>query len=234
MITADSSVRAILAELDARLGALGELSTAPIRNVRRRLSRELRDASAETILQVADSLIDRDGPADRLVAYELIAGHPVAMASLGSGRVRHLGRGIDSWSDVDMFACLLSGPAWERGTVSDAEIRRWAASSDRWWRRAAVVSTVALNSLRAAGGRGDPKRTLTVCRLVLHDRDPMVVKALSWALRALAKRAPGAVADFLATEGTTLPALVRREVSNKLTTGRKTNPRSRAARAPAR
>lgn len=49
----------------------------------------------------------------------------------------------------------------------------------------------------------------------------MVVKAVSWALRALAKRAPGAVRSFLAAEGATAPALVRREVWRKLTTGRK-------------
>jgi DNA alkylation repair enzyme len=211
MITASSSAAEILAELDARLRALSEFATAPVRNVRRRLSRELRNAPVETILHVADTLIDRDGPADRFVAYELIAAHAAVMAGLGPGRVRRLGRGL----------------------VSDAEIGRWATSPNRWWRRAAVLSTVALNSLRVAGGRGDPRRTLNICRLVRHDHDPMVVKALSWALRALAKRAPDAVRDFLSTEGTAIPALVRREVSNKLTTGRKKAPRSRAACAPA-
>jgi hypothetical protein len=172
------SVAKILEELDSRLSALDELSTAPIRRLRRGLSRELRDAPAATLLRVADSLTDRDGPADRFVAYELIAAHPAALAKLTVTRVRRLGRGIDSWSDVDMFARLLAGPAWQRGAVPDADIRRWAVSPNRWWRRAAVVSTVALNSLRTADGHGDPKRTLAVCRLVRRDRDPVVVKAL--------------------------------------------------------
>jgi 3-methyladenine DNA glycosylase AlkD len=53
------------------------------------------------------------------------------------------------------------------------------------------------------------------------DRDPMVVKALSWALRELAKREPAAVRAYLAANAARLPALVRREVGNKLATGLK-------------
>ena len=49
------------------------------------------------------------------------------------------------------------------GQVADALIQRWARSKDRWWRRAALVSTVALN-IGARGGQGDPARTLMVCR----------------------------------------------------------------------
>jgi 3-methyladenine DNA glycosylase AlkD len=231
VISTAFSTAEIVAELDARLCALTELTTAPVRGVRRRLSRELRDTAATTVLNVADVLIDRDGPADRFIAYELIAAHSGAVTRLNAVHVRRLGRAIDSWSDVDTFARIIAGPAWERGTVSDAEILRWAASSNRWWRRAAVVSTVALNSVRVAGGRGDPRRTLRICRLARNDRDPMVVKAVSWALRALAKRSPAAVEEFLNKEGAALPALVRREVRTKLATGRKTKARSRAVNA---
>jgi 3-methyladenine DNA glycosylase AlkD len=54
----------------------------------------------------------------------------------------------------------------------------------------------------------------------------MVVKALSWALRELAKRDPGAVRKYVAARKDVLPALVLREVQNKLTTGLK-NPKKR-------
>ena len=80
-----------------------------------------------------------------------------------------------------------------------------------------------LNS-RAQGGAGDPRRTLRVCRLLEGDRDPLVVKALSWSLRELAKRDPGAVRRHLAARAGALHALVLREVRHKLETGRK-NPR---------
>jgi 3-methyladenine DNA glycosylase AlkD len=125
---------------------------------------------------------------------------------------------------VDCFACYLAGPAWREKQISDSAIRRWARSKDRWWRRAAVVCTVALNN-KARGGNGDTKRSLMICKMLTDDRDDMVVKALSWALRELSKRDPGSVNEFLQEHRETLAARVVREVKNKLSTGLK-NPRN--------
>jgi len=85
------------------------------------------------------------------------------------------------------------------------------------------VSTEALN-VRSRGGRGDVPRTLEVCRFLVDDHDDMVVKAMSWALRELIVHDPQAVREFLAEHDDALAARVKREVRNKLTTGRK-NPR---------
>jgi 3-methyladenine DNA glycosylase AlkD len=57
----------------------------------------------------------------------------------------------------------------------------------------------------------------------------MVVKALSWALRALAQREPEAVRLFLKDQRSNLAPRILREVSNKLTTGLK-NPKPGARR----
>jgi len=92
-----------------------------------------------------------------------------------------------------------------------------------------LVATVPLNakSRGATSGTGDAPRTLAVCTRLLDDRDDMVVKAMSWALRELAKRNPRAVRRFLSEHGERLAARLRREVTNKLTTGLK-SPRARA------
>ena len=124
---------------------------------------------------------------------------------------------------------FLSGPVWRDRRVPNSLIHGWARSADRWWRRAALVSTVPLNS-KSQGGKGDTYRTLQVCRLLERDRDPMVAKAMSWALRELAKRDPRAVREYLAARKDVLPAIVLREVTNKLRTGVK-NPKPKAAAA---
>ena len=62
--------------------------------------------------------------------------------------------------------------------------------------------------------------------MLVNDPDDMVVKALSWALRELAKRDPQAVQEFLAEHEQVLAARVKREVQNKLKTGLK-NPRGK-------
>lgn len=64
-------------------------------------------------------------------------------------------------------------------------------------------------------------RTLAVCELLLHDRDDMVTKALSWALRELIVHDRTAVEAFLAAHDDRLAAHVKREVRSKLSTGLK-------------
>jgi 3-methyladenine DNA glycosylase AlkD len=77
---------------------------------------------------------------------------------------------------------------------------------------------------KARGGQGDAIRTLAICNLVVDDREEMVVKALSWSLRELAKRDRRSVKNFLDEKHTHLSPRVVREVNNKLKTGLK-NPR---------
>ncbi len=156
----------------------------------------------------------------RFVAYELVHHHKPSFDSLNAGSLEELGQGLDSWGAVDSFACYLAGPAWRERQVSDALIKRWAVSKDRWWRRAALVSTVPLN-LKSRGGSGDQSRTLDICAMLVNDRDDMVVKALSWALRELAKRYPKAVREFLAEHADELAPRVLREVNNKIVSGLK-------------
>jgi 3-methyladenine DNA glycosylase AlkD len=208
-------------EIDARIRALRDPTADSVRAVRREFSRRLSKAAPEEVIDLALMLIREY--AHRPVAYELVHHHRPALQSLGRGELEALGKGIDSWWAVDGFATLIAGPAWREGQVPDQVIDDWAHSSDRWWRRTALVSTVALN-LKARGGAGDVPRTLRVCGLLVGDHDDMVVKALSWALRVLVQHDAGAVRAFLAEHEEVLAARVKREVRNKLTTGLK-NPR---------
>ncbi|NIV29738.1 MAG: hypothetical protein GWN58_09600 [Anaerolineae bacterium] len=214
-------VKSIASEIDAEIRALPVQNTPNVRAVRRKYSRVLKQADPQCVLDVARELLNTHR--HRSVPYELIRSHRQAFESLGETELEELGQGINSWWSVDSFARTLAGPAWRDGQVPDAFIHRWAHSEDRWWRRAALVSTVALN-LRSRGGRGDVARTLGVCRLLADDHDDMVVKAMSWALRELIVHDPQAVREFLAENDEVLAARVKREVRNKLTTGLK-NPR---------
>jgi 3-methyladenine DNA glycosylase AlkD len=146
--------------------------------------------------------------------------HKAALASMREPELERLGKGMDGWGPVDGFAAYIAGVAWREGQISDEVVHRWARSPDRWWRRAALVCTVALNT-RARGGRGDTDRTLAVCGLLVDDRDDMVVKAMSWALRELVFWDREAVEGFLAEHDQRLAARARRETRNKLETGLK-------------
>ena len=196
------------------------VATPDLRRVTRAWSRRLRGASGQEVLRLARGLVAARVTDARNAAYEILSRHAPAMAALNAAALTALGRGNDNWGSVDAFSVLVAGVVWRQGQIDDNVVLRWARSQDRWWRRTALVSTVALN-LRSRGGTGDAERTLAVCALLVDDRDDMVVKGLSWALRALAVPKPAVVRAFLARHRDRLAPRVLREVGNKLRTGRK-------------
>jgi 3-methyladenine DNA glycosylase AlkD len=212
----DATGGQLAGDIDRRIRELPDRRADSVRGVRREYSRRLRHAPPEEVHAVVDALV----PRHRWVAYELLYHHRRAFALLDCERVERLGRGLDGWGSVDAFGRYVSGPAWQRGLITDRDVYRWTRSPDRWWRRAALVSTVPLN-LRSAGGTGDAARTLEVCRRLAGDRDDMVVKALSWALRELVVWDSAAVRGFVEAHAELLAPRVTREVRTKLETGRK-------------
>jgi len=232
-------VAALSREIDLRLRARGRaarrrraawytpsalepigVATADLRKIVRDVAARVRREKPEKVVALARALVARRTLEGRQAAYELLRGRADVLGSLTTKGVEALGRGMDNWASVDAFACGVSGRCWRAGQVPDSAVRRWARSRDRWWRRAAVVSTVPLN-LKAQGGRGDAARTLDICARVVRDREECVLKALSWALRVLASRSRRPVQRFLAEHGARLPPWLVREVRRKLRTGRK-------------
>jgi 3-methyladenine DNA glycosylase AlkD len=197
--------------------------TPDIRAVASELFSKIRNSPAADVVLLAKALLAMKTFETRQVAYEIIGRHRPAVQSLALDDVVSLGHGIDNWTAVDVFAGQVAGAAWREGRIADADVGRWARFGDRWWRRCAAVCTVTLNQ-SARGGKGDARRTLKICRLLVKDRDDMVGKALSWALRELIPHAASAVQEFVNKHEKALQGRVVREVRAKLTIGLK-NPR---------
>ena len=146
-------------EIQRRLHRLGSFDAQSLRSVRRVVSKELAGAPPKLVISVAEHLLETPSFASRVIAYELILYHPEALRALRAPDLERLGKGIDSWEAVDTFACYVAGPAWRERQIPNRVIHAWARSQDRWWRRAALVSTVPLNN-KTRGGQGDAQRTL--------------------------------------------------------------------------
>ena len=217
----------VIAAIRCDLQNLSTPTTVAVREVRRRYTNVLGRESPATILAVADALFAGGSWPERLIASELLVARRDTIRLLNTASVERWGKGLADWGAVDMYGVTVAGVAWRERRVSDGHVMKWARSSNRWLRRLALVSTAPLNS-RARGGSLDADRTLRVCRTLVDDRDDMVVKALSWALRELAKRDPTSVVRFIQEEDGRLAARVRREVRSKIETGRKAPRRNKA------
>ncbi|WP_346855895.1 DNA alkylation repair protein [uncultured Draconibacterium sp.] len=181
---------------------------------------DLKNEAPENLLHFAKELVKTKVLECNQVAFLLLWKSKSAMRLIGLKDIEELAQNIDNWVTVDTLSVLISGWAWRENQISDADVLVWLNSENRWWRRTAVVSTVALN-LRSRGGTGDAKRTLLICEKVVNERDDMIVKALSWALRELSKSDKPAVEKFMEMYDSQLAGRVRREVYSKLQTGRK-------------
>jgi hypothetical protein len=218
------NVTQVVKRTRAQVDALPWKAVPPVRAIRKALSAELHHADPRDVVAIGQALAEG---LPRWLGYEVITKHRGALASLRIKDVERLGI-LDSWYATDGFGGYISGPAWRDGQIKSSDIRRWAKSKDFWWRRAALVSTVPLNA-KANGNGYRTDDTLTICAMLIDDREDMVVKALSWALRVLASRDPKAVRAFLDKHKDRLAARVKRECRLKLETGKKNQPRKSKA-----
>lgn len=165
-------------------------------------------------------LVDMDILECQLAAFEFLWKNKKALQALSVDQILDLGKNLDNWASVDIYSTCITGYCWRTGKLHDATIEGWTQSENRWFRRMALVSTVPIN-LKARGGTGDSLRTLRICHLLVNDRDDMVVKALSWALRELSKSDRQAVLRFMEEHEGRFHSRVKREVETKLRTGKK-------------
>ena len=219
-------VAALVEETLAAVKALPQRSAEPMRAVRTALSRKLKTATPADVVAAAKMLKARGLD---WFGWELIYAHKPTLKSIDITVVEAMGQGMDSWYDTDGWGMILAGPAWVNGRIADADVKRWAKSADMWWRRAALVATTGLNN-KSRGGRGDAERTLAIVSMMIDEREDMIVKAVSWALRMLAPWQPKAVEAFVVEHEDRLAARVKREVRNKLRTGYKNPKMSEAGR----
>jgi hypothetical protein len=131
-----------------------------------------------------------------------------------------------TWHDTDGLGIYVFGP-WLTADVASrsGKLEKLIRSPQICSRRLALVGTVVLNRRHETA---IPELTLKLVDRVAAERDPLVTKAVSWALRELSKTHGDLVARYVEENSGRLPAIAVREVRNKLRTGLK-NPRRRAA-----
>ena len=194
--------------------------SADLRNLLKEWWKELKNIPPDEMVKLARELVETRIFECNQVAFELLWKYKKALNSLVPGDLQALGKYMDNWATTDAFSVLVAGPVWRNNQVSDEDILNWLEAGNLWWKRAAIVSTVGLN-LKSRGGTGDARRTLMVCERVIEDRNEMIVKALSWALRELSKHDRTSVEQFMEKYDHKLAKRVRREVYTKLKTGTK-------------
>jgi 3-methyladenine DNA glycosylase AlkD len=154
------------------------------------------------------------------ISHEYIAKNNSFRKQLTFVQIEKLLIGLDNWASVDSFAGYVSGPAWIDQQIRTDDILKWSAHENVWIRRLAIVSCVPLNQ-KSQSEIWKKDITLELCQKHLTDREPIIHKAISWALRSLVKDHSKAVENFLIEHENSLKNFVRKEVMNKIKIGKK-------------
>lgn len=171
-------------------------------------------------LVLIKKLIDANVFELQQLAFEYLQSQKTLLKSINEEYITSIEKNLDNWLSVDYFGAIVVGCAWRENYISTEKVKAYLKYECFWMRRIAIVATISLNQ-KARGGYGDSKRTIEICKLVVNDHEEMIVKALSWALRELAKIDKAVVEAFIDEYVYCLHKKVLREVRNKLVTGLK-------------
>ncbi|HXK61722.1 MAG TPA: DNA alkylation repair protein [Acidobacteriota bacterium] len=190
-----------------------------LRQIARRWSLEHRDACWEAVLELIESLWQAPSQEERALAILLLQRHSGRIPSLDWELFDRWRKDLDNWGLTDALATIVFGP-WIAADYSVRGARLWSLIEDSsvWSRRLALVATVPLNRVPSTA---IPETTLALIDRVASEREPMITKAVSWALRELIRVDRASVESYLEENRTRLARLVLREVGNKLRTGLK-------------
>lgn len=192
--------------------------TPDLRRAAKRWVRENRQRDPTVAEGMAAALWSAGSRDERLVGLEILRWFPGAVERLPESRLFDWSGQIDSWPTCDLLGTAIVGRWILAGPPRRKQFLYRLIEEDGIWRpRLAIVSTVPI----IRGGEVPADYTLSLLDRVLGRREPLIVKAVSWSLRDLAKHDRRRAQRYLRDRDDLLPALVKREVGNVLCTGRK-------------
>ena len=148
----------------------------------------------------------------RLTAVELLDVCSDRLGPADGPFIEHLLRDAGTWALVDGLAIHVVGRLVDRHHELDSMLDRWAADSEFWLRRAAMLAL--LVALRR--GHGDFERFSRYADAMLDDREFFIRKAIGWVLRDTAKKRPDLVYRWLLARASRLSGVTIREAVKPL------------------
>jgi 3-methyladenine DNA glycosylase AlkD len=193
--------------------------TPNLRRIARRWIGAHRQTPWPEVLGFIETLWCAPSQEERVSAILLLEGLPWRIPELQWDHFDRWRRMSNNWGLTDGLGGIALGPWIKADRLARLKYLTFLIrESDRWSRRLALVTTIPLNRQESSA---IPNLTLQLIDQVKEERDPMITKAVSWALRELTKTHKPRVVDYLEKNRGRLAPLAVRETENKLRTGLK-------------
>jgi 3-methyladenine DNA glycosylase AlkD len=170
-----------------------------------------RERGMDFIVQVADKLFSGRNLEEKVFAVFLLEKET---QNLGDNEFRLFTSWLDrvsSWADHDALVHDVLAPMIVSDPARCGEAFLWAASPNRWRRRAACVALI-----RGTRERRFFREIVRLSNQLLDDEDDMVQKGLGWLLRETAEADPKRTVSYLMKIRSRAPRLVLRTACETL------------------
>lgn len=194
--------------------------TAELRKFAVRFRRSIvRERGMDFLVQVADNLFSGQILEEKVMAVFLLEKQT---KNFGDNEFQLFVSWLDrvtSWADHDALAHYLLAPMVAADPARCREVSLWAASQNRWRRRAACVALI-----RGAREQRFFEQIVQLSNHLLQneEEDDMVLKGLGWLLRETAKADPTSTVPYLTEIRANAPRLVLRTACETLPAGTRT------------
>jgi 3-methyladenine DNA glycosylase AlkD len=189
-------------------------SVPAIRAVAKATTRQHPGLSHDELVALVDALWAVPVHERRMASVELLDLYCDRLGPGDAALLERLLRESCTWALVDGLAASVVGRLFERHPELGAMLDRWAADSDFWLRRSAMLAL--LISLRE--GRGDFDRFGRYADAMLGEREFFIRKAIGWVLRDTGRRRPDLVYEWLLPRAARASAVTIREAVKPLST----------------
>lgn len=182
----------------------------------RQLALEFRREYAQMTLSEAADLLDALCP-DRcreeiLFGVFLLGRYGKKALSLEWPRLNYWTQFLDNWETCDQLASIVGAPLVVAHLSYVDYLVEMAHSSNLWQRRFAAATAAQMNHK----GQLFTAETWRVCTILLPDLEPMVWKAVGWAIREISQKDEMAAYHFVMENRARIPARLLRAATEKL------------------
>lgn len=171
-----------------------------------------RALDADRAMAVLDTACAGGSRDEILLGVFLLARFKKALPVIPWPRIAGWLGAVDNWETCDQLAMTIAAPAVAANDSLLPKLKALARDRNLWARRFALATAAALTQK----GRGRTDACLAVAAQLMTDKEPMVQKALAWALREASADDPAGVAALLQTHRVMLAPRVLREAAEKL------------------
>lgn len=211
----DRAYKTKIRELVSTRGAVIGVRVPEIKALVKTFQSRHRDLTVDAACQLLDELCRDRGREEMLFGIFLLTRFRRQLSPSVWRRIDRWIDYMDNWETCDQLAMNIAGEMVARDLAFVDHLVAWAKSSNPWRRRFAVATTTVLNQK----GRSHPEETFRVCQSLMADADPVVQKAVAWAIREVSKKNEPAAFAFLKQSKNRSHPRVFREASQKLSPG---------------